>query len=73
MIDVDRDRGEHDQRQLRRIEEHHREEDHGEDEIEQRGQALPGQEAADRLQFAHPRHRLSGGARLEIGERQPEQ
>ena len=57
--DVERDGAEHDQRQLRRIDEHHDEEDEREDEIEQRGQALAGQEAADRLEFAHARHRLA--------------
>ena len=70
---IDRDRGEDDQRQHRRIDEHHREEDDGEDEIEQRGQSLSGEEGADGLELAHARHRLAGRARLEIGERQAEE
>ena len=42
-------------------------------EVEQRGQALSGQEAADCLQLAHARYRLPGRARLEVGEWQPEE
>ena len=71
--DIDRDRSEHDQSELHRIDEHHHEEDQREDEIEQRGQPLPGQKAADRLELAHASHRLPGRAGLEIGERQPEE
>ena len=38
-----------------------------------RGQPLPRQKAADRLELAHASHRLPGRAGLEIGERQPEE
>ena len=44
-----------------------------ENKIEQGGQALPGQKAADRLELAHASHRLPGRAGLEIGERQAEE
>ena len=70
---IDRDRQQHDERQHRRIDEHHHEEDDGEDQIEERGDALPREERPDRLQFAHARHGLAGGAGLEIGERQAEE
>ena len=73
MSDIDRDRDQHDQRELHRIDEHHPDEHQGEDQIEQRRQALPGQKAADRLQFAHARDRLPRRAGLEIGERQAEE
>ena len=67
---VERDRQHHDDRQLPRIGEEHRDEDEGEDEVERREQALAGQEGADVLEFADARHGLAGGAGLEIGERQ---
>ncbi len=71
--DIDRDRGDDDEGKLGGIEKHHAEEDQREDEVEQRGQALPGQEASDRLQLPHARDRLSGRASLEIGEREVEE
>src|ERR1700733_11443369 len=71
--DIDRNRSEDDQGEFCRIDEHHHEKDQREDKIEQRGQALPGQKAADRLEFAHASHRLPGRAGLEIGERQAEE
>ena len=41
--DINRDRDQHDQGELDRKDEHHPEEDEGEDEVEQRGQALAGE------------------------------
>ena len=71
--DIDRNRSQDDQSELHRIDEHHHEEDQREDKIEQRGQALSGQKAADRLELAHASHRLPGRAGLEIGKRQAEE
>ena len=70
---VDRQADQHDQGEARRIGEHHREEDEGEDEVDRRKQPLPGQEGADGLQLPHPGDRLSGRARLEIADRQPQE
>jgi hypothetical protein len=68
--EIEGDRGEDDEREPARIDEHHPDEHEREHQIEQRGQTLAGQKAADRLQFAHARDCLPRGARLEIGERQ---
>ncbi len=71
--DVDRNRSQDDQSEFHRVDEHHQEKDQREDKIEQRGQPLPGEKAADRFELAHAGHRLPGRARLKIGERQAEE
>ena len=55
---VKRDPGEHDQGQRPRIGDEHGDEHEGEYEIDRREQGLSGEEAADRLELAHPRDRL---------------
>ena len=52
---------------------HHREEDHGEDQIQQYGDGVPREEGADILQLPHPRDRIPHPARLEVGQRQGDQ
>ena len=71
--DVERQRAEHDPGQHRRVEEHHRQEDDGEEQVDDQGQRRAGEEVADVLQLAHPRHRIADAARLEVGQRQGQQ
>jgi hypothetical protein len=61
------------QRHEPRIGEQHRDQQRGEQQIDRREEALSGEERADRLELAHPRHRLTGTARLEIEQRQAQQ
>ena len=70
---IDRDRRQHDQRQRRRKDEQDRDENDREKEINRRRQPLAGEEAADGLELAHARDRLTGRAGLEIAKRQPQQ
>ena len=67
---IERNPGEHDQGQRPRIGEQHGDEHEGEYEVDRREQGLSGEEAADRLELAHPRDRLPGRPGLEIGDRQ---
>ena len=71
--DVERERAEHDPGQQRRVEEHHRQEHEGEEQVDDEGQGRAGEEIADVLQFAHPRHRIADAPRLEVGHRQSQQ
>ena len=57
----------------RRVDQHHGQEDDGEQQVEHQGQRRAGQEVADVLQLAHARHGIADAARLEIGERQRQQ
>ena len=68
--DIERERAQHDAGQERRVEEHHRQEHEGEEQVEHEGQRRAGEEIADVLELAHPRHAVAGAPRLEIGERQ---
>ena len=71
--DIEREGAEHDPGQERRVVEHHRQEDEGEEQVDDQRQRRTGQELADVFQFAHPRHRVAGAPRLEIGDRQRHQ
>ena len=71
--DVERERAEHDPGQQRRVEEHHRQEHEGEEQIDDERQRRAGEEIADVLQFADPRDRIADAPRLEIGHRQRQQ
>jgi hypothetical protein len=71
--DIAGDRGQHDHRQLPRIDEEHGDEDEGEQKVERREQALAGEKVADVLQLTDARHGLAGGAGFEIAERQAQQ
>ena len=71
--DIDRQRADHDPGQHRRVEEHHRQEDEGEEQVDDQGQRRAGEEIADVLQLAHPRHRIADPPRLEVGHRQGQQ
>ena len=57
----------------RAVDEQHRQKDDGEEQVERQGQCRGGQELADGLQLAHPRHGVADPPRLEIGHRQGEQ
>jgi hypothetical protein len=70
---IDRQRHQHDDSQPPAVPRHHREKDHGEEEIDDQGQAGTGDELADVLQLAHARDRIADAARSEIGERQRHQ
>ena len=52
---------------------HHREEDHGEEQIQQDGDGVPREKGADILQLPHPGHRIPHPTRLEVGQRQGDQ
>ena len=71
--DVERKGAEHEQREQRRVQEHHRQEHEGEKQIDDEGQRRTGEKIADVLQLAHARHRIADAARLEIGHRQSQQ
>ena len=71
--DVEREGAEHDAGQQRRVEEHHRQEHKGEEQVDDEGQRRAGEKIADVLQFAHPRHRIAHAPRLKVGHRQGQQ
>ena len=71
--DVEREGSEHDAGEEQRIVGHHRQEDEGEEEIDDQGERRTRQEIADVLELAHARHRIAGAARLEIGDGQRHQ
>ena len=71
--DIERERAEDDPGQERRVEEHHAQEHEGEEQVDDQGQRRAGEEIADVLQFAHPRHQIADAPRLEIGHRQRQQ
>ena len=71
--DIEGKGAEHDQGQERRVIEHHRQEDEGEEQIDDERQRRAGQELADVFELAHPRHRIADASRLEIGDRQRQQ
>ena len=54
--DVERERRRPRPGQERRVDEHHRQEDEGEEEIDHEGERRAGEEIADVLELAHPRH-----------------
>ncbi len=65
-----RQRQQHDGGQARAEQVHHGQEDDDEDDVHQQGQGGPGEKLAHRLQLANPRHGVSAGSRLEVGQRQ---
>ena len=73
IADVERKGAEHEQREQRRVQEHHRQEHEGEKQIDDEGQRRTGEKIADVLQLAHARHRIADATRLEIGHRQSQQ
>jgi hypothetical protein len=73
QANVQRQAGQHDQRQRHAVEEHNAEEDDREDEVEHQRERVAGEEAADVLQLAHARHRVSRAAGLEVCQRQGQQ
>ena len=71
--DIDRNRRQHDRGQQRRIDEHHRDEHEGEEQVDDQRQPGAGEKVADVLQLADARHRIADATRLEIGDRQRQQ
>jgi len=67
------ERAEHDPRQQRRVEKHHRQEHEGEEQVDDEGQRRAGEKIADVLQLAHPRDRVADAPGLEVGHRQGQQ
>ena len=68
-----RQRHHHDQRQPAAVKPHHRNKNERKEQIQHRGQRLPGQKIANLLQLAHPRHRIANAALLKITNRQLQQ
>ena len=62
-----------DERQLPGVGEQHSDEDKSEEQVERREKGLTREEGADGFQLAHASHRLPGGPRFEIGNRQSRQ
>ena len=60
-------------RQQRAVEEQHGDEDDGKEQIDDQRDGGTGQELADGFQLAHAGHGIAHAARLEIGERQPQE
>jgi len=71
--DVERDGGEDDQREGGGIGEQDSGEDEGEEHVDQREQALAGEEGADGFEFTDAGDGLAGGAGFEIGQRQAQE
>ena len=73
MRDVEGKGRKHDPGQQRRVEEHHRQEHEGEEQIDDQGERRAGQKVADVLELAHARDRIADAPCLEIGDRQRQQ
>ena len=71
--DIERERTEHDRSKQRRIDEHHRQKDEREEQVDYQRQRGAGEKVADILQLAHARDRIADPPRLEIGDRQRQQ
>src|SRR5450756_2448467 len=67
--DVDRDRQQDNEGQDRRVSEQDGHKNAGEKQVDRGGEPLPSQKRSNTLEFAHPGDRLTGGPRLEVGQR----
>ena len=70
---VQRNGGQHDQRQRHAVGEHHRDEDDREQHVQHQRQRVASEKAADVFQLAHASDRIADAARLEVGQRQVQQ
>src|SRR5262249_56752992 len=57
----------------RRVDEHDRQENKGEEQVDDEGKGRAGEKIADVLQFAHPRYRIADAPHLKVGHRQSQQ
>ncbi|MNQ78572.1 hypothetical protein D3C85_934870 [compost metagenome] len=71
--EVQRQGQHHHQGQPAAVHKHHGDKHHREQHIQQQGDGVAGEEAADVFQLAHPRHRIADATRLEVGQRQGHQ
>src|SRR5262245_45258633 len=71
--DIEREGGEHQERQERRVGVHHHQEDECEEQIDDQGEGGAGEEIADVFELAHASDRIADATRLEIADRQRQQ
>ncbi len=71
--DIEGKSAEDDPGQQRRVKEHHRQKDEGEEEIDHQCQCRAGEKITNVLEFAHARDRVADPSRLKIGNRQRHQ